>query len=524
MPRTQGVSSSCTVWLIRRRPKPRIVSRCDCLVPIRLLICVTLIVLACVMTYPRISSTFLPRLAAISDGEFIAFRPFSVARTTLYGLLEPIHLASTSRTPTASNTARIAPPAIMPVPSDAGCISTLAAPCLPITVWCSVPFFRLILARLRRASSIAFCTATGTSLDLPLPIATRPSPSPTTVRAANPMIRPPLTTLVTRLTEIIFSIKPSSRSSCCCIFPCGLAITQLQLELQTMFPRSFSKRLDTAMIPVTGTIKRNLIDARTPGFFSDTLAHHRRSRLVASVRQILANLRFDAGRAGQYFSAAGRNHLGINVQVCTVNCQAYGFLLGNACAGLASSALARFFLDQHISLNYFCLKLLLFGFFQNHHFIAIPHTLTLVRLGLAESANFGGNLSDTLLIGALQHNFSLGWSFDLDTGRHLVGNRVRITKRQIQGIAGRLRTITHADQSQLALKTFAHTQHHVGQQGADGAGHRIGLHRVILCFAQQAVALAHYAHFTRQGLLKGTQRALYRNFTRRQRDFRSEER
>src|SRR6266481_446743 len=63
MPRTQGVSSNCTVWLIRRKPKPRIVSRCDCLVPIKLLICVTLIVLACVISYPKISSMFLPRLA-----------------------------------------------------------------------------------------------------------------------------------------------------------------------------------------------------------------------------------------------------------------------------------------------------------------------------------------------------------------------------------------------------------------------------------------------------------------------------
>src|SRR5665647_272278 len=101
MPRTQGVSSSCTVWLIRRRPKPRMVSRCDCLVPIRPLICVTLMVLVFVldfvMTYPKISSTFLPRLAAITDGEFIAVRPFNVALTTLYGLLEPIHLANTSR-------------------------------------------------------------------------------------------------------------------------------------------------------------------------------------------------------------------------------------------------------------------------------------------------------------------------------------------------------------------------------------------------------------------------------------------
>jgi hypothetical protein len=45
-----------------------------------------------------------------------------VARTTLYGLVGPWHLASTLVTPTTSHTARIAPPAITPVPSEAGCM------------------------------------------------------------------------------------------------------------------------------------------------------------------------------------------------------------------------------------------------------------------------------------------------------------------------------------------------------------------------------------------------------------------
>src|SRR6476646_55066 len=42
-----------------------------------------------------ISSTVLPRRAAISAGVLMFFRPSSVARTTLYGLVEPKHLAST---------------------------------------------------------------------------------------------------------------------------------------------------------------------------------------------------------------------------------------------------------------------------------------------------------------------------------------------------------------------------------------------------------------------------------------------
>src|SRR5262245_24003268 len=173
-----------------------------------------------------ISSTRLPRRAAISAGVLIDLSPLSVARTTLYGLVEPKHLASTLVTPITSNTARIGPPAMMPVPSCAGCISTRAAPWRPFTTWCSVPFFSLTLNSLRRASSIAFCTATGTSRALPMPMP--PSPSPTTVSAAKPSTRPPFTTLVTRLTAIIFSRSPSPRSSPCCILGWIFAINPRQ--------------------------------------------------------------------------------------------------------------------------------------------------------------------------------------------------------------------------------------------------------------------------------------------------------
>ena len=101
------------------------------------------------ITPPVISSTVLPRLAAISAGRVaVASSALSVARTTLYGLVEPWHLASMLVTPITSNTARIGPPAMMPVPSEAGCMNTLVAPCRPITAWCSVPFFRLHLDHL----------------------------------------------------------------------------------------------------------------------------------------------------------------------------------------------------------------------------------------------------------------------------------------------------------------------------------------------------------------------------------------
>src|SRR4029079_665395 len=81
----------------------------------------------------RISSTVLPRLAAMSSGALIASSALIVARTTLYGLVGPWHLARMFVTPTTSNTARLAPPAMTPVPSEAGCMCTRVDPCRPST-------------------------------------------------------------------------------------------------------------------------------------------------------------------------------------------------------------------------------------------------------------------------------------------------------------------------------------------------------------------------------------------------------
>src|SRR6056297_3592853 len=156
-----------------------------------------------------ISSTDLPRRPAMSAGDSIRVRPSMVALTTLMGLLVPIHLARTLCTPTTSNTARMAPPAMMPVPSEAGCMYTLAAPCSPMVAYWSVFCLRATAFMFLRAASMAFWMAMGTSRALPRPMPTRPLPSPTTVSAVKPNWRPPLTTLATRLTLISFSRKSS---------------------------------------------------------------------------------------------------------------------------------------------------------------------------------------------------------------------------------------------------------------------------------------------------------------------------
>src|SRR5690625_2736702 len=104
-----------------------------------------------------------------------------------------------SPTPANSNTARTGPPEITPVPSAAGFINTLPEPKRPL-ISCGIvvptigtstrPFFAL---------SIAFLIASGTSSAFPMPKPILPFLSPTTTTAAKRKLRPPFTTLATRL-------------------------------------------------------------------------------------------------------------------------------------------------------------------------------------------------------------------------------------------------------------------------------------------------------------------------------------
>src|SRR5690606_27880657 len=313
------------------------------------------------------SSTFLPRLAAMADGECMPARPLTVARTRLIGLREPTALASTSFTPTASSTARMAPPAITPVPSDAGCMKTRAAPWPAFTVWYSVPPFRCTAVMLRRACSIDFWMATGTSRALPYPKPTLPAPSPTTVSAVKVNWRPPLTVLLTRLTAISFSIMPSSissrlrsrsrprgaRSSAISMLPVSLRDVRLGAaygcgedrwtavpdrsrsasdaarigrwhgvgtaphpggsELQAAFARGVGQGLDAPMIPVTGAIESNRFDAGGLRLLGDRAADAGGGLGVLAALQAFADVGLGGAGRGQHLRAVGGEHLGVEV-------------------------------------------------------------------------------------------------------------------------------------------------------------------------------------------------------------------
>ena len=80
-----------------------------------------------------ISEIFFPLIADKIFGEFCDFSPFKQAFKTLWGFAEPNDFATTSWIPKTSQTERIAPPAIIPVPAGAALKKTLPEPFFPLT-------------------------------------------------------------------------------------------------------------------------------------------------------------------------------------------------------------------------------------------------------------------------------------------------------------------------------------------------------------------------------------------------------
>src|SRR6478609_5119150 len=113
------------------------------------------------------SSTGLPRRRATASGSSRDWRASTVACTTLMALDEPSDLASTSCTPAHSSTARAEPPAITPVPGEAGRSMTTPAAFSPWTGCGMVPWIRGTRKKCFLASSTPLAIAAGTSFALP---------------------------------------------------------------------------------------------------------------------------------------------------------------------------------------------------------------------------------------------------------------------------------------------------------------------------------------------------------------------
>src|ERR1044071_1941694 len=96
----------------------------------------------------------VPLVLAIVNASLMLSNASMVAFTTLCGFDDSLDFASTSVIPALSSTARIAPPAITPVPCEAGFRNTLPPPYLPSCSCGTVPFSTGTFTRFFFASSI----------------------------------------------------------------------------------------------------------------------------------------------------------------------------------------------------------------------------------------------------------------------------------------------------------------------------------------------------------------------------------
>ena len=201
---------------------------------------------------------------------------------------------------------------------------------------------------LRRADSIALVTETGTSLALPLPMPTRPSPSPTTVSAAKLSVRPPLTTLVTRLTAIIFSLADRRR----CLrsargvetLPSAIPCDARASELEAGFARGIGQRLDAAVVARNrrGRTRPSRRRRPWPSRRCACRPPPRRRRCRPCPRpcvagEVLADVGLGGRGAGEHPRAVVGDDAGVDVQVGPVHRQARDALQRDAGARLLAS-------------------------------------------------------------------------------------------------------------------------------------------------------------------------------------------
>src|SRR5262245_59263099 len=157
-------------------------------------------------------------------------------------------------------TARTAPPAMTPVPVEAGRSRTCPAPKRP-TMGCGiVPSLIGTRLRFRLARSTPLAMAIGTSRAFPMPNPTCPWESPTTTSAEKRKFLPPLTTLVTRLMWTTWSFRSRS-SGLILLNVCSSAAPARPSELESGRARRLGHRLDPTVIQVAAAVEDRAVEA-----------------------------------------------------------------------------------------------------------------------------------------------------------------------------------------------------------------------------------------------------------------------
>src|SRR5581483_3009691 len=100
------------------------------------------------------------------------------------------------------------------------------------------------------------------------------------------------------------------------------------------------------------------------------------------------------------------------------------------------------------------------------HFAGVAHALLLVGIGLAQPADVRRDLTDELSIHAGDGDVRLLLDRDVDPGRDLEHDRMRVPEREHHLLPLHLRAVPDADDVELLLVAFGHAEHGVGDEAA----------------------------------------------------------
>src|SRR5215469_5631463 len=336
-----------------------------------------------------------------------------------------------------------------------------------------------------------------------------PLPSPTTTRAVKLKRRPPWTTLATRLmvtTRSRYAVplsapprrssrrsrrSPPPRRGAAITFPFPVSARggdppdpPMRLaphghqskfllrssQRQPAFAGTLGERGHPAVVGVATPVEDGGGDARLTGAAGQQLANLMRPGPLIALRG--PYIRFQGRRRCERVARAVVHQLGEDVPGGPVHGQprpgcAAGDLLahaqmaprprGRAGAGLpAPPGLSG---DSHVllpSLSDLAADLL----------ARVTHALALVRVGLAELADFRGDLADLLLVDPLDDEPGRGLHPQRDPVWRGDRHRVAVTERELHPAALGLDPVADPDDLQGLAVPLGHAGHHVGDQGA----------------------------------------------------------
>src|SRR6185436_4450750 len=100
------------------------------------------------------------------------------------------------------------------------------------------------------------------------------------------------------------------------------------------------------------------------------------------------------------------------------------------------------------------------------HFTRVANALLLIRVGLAQAAEVGGDLADQLPIDARHRDVRLLVDGDIDPLGDVEDHRMRIAEREVNLLALHLRAVADADDVELLLPALGDAEHGIVDQAA----------------------------------------------------------